>query len=49
MGNEEISVSALDGRLGAVEEEAALSVSPEKVGKVVVLERGGVWRGRVAG
>lgn len=49
MGNEEISVSALEGRLGAVEEGAALSVSPEKVGQVVVLGRRGVWRGRVAG
>lgn len=44
-GNEEISVSALEGRLGAVEEGAALSVSPEKVGQVVVLGRRGVWRG----
>lgn len=49
MGNEEISVSALQGRLGAVKEGSALSVSPEKVGQVVVLGRRGVWGGRVAG
>lgn len=42
MGNEEISVSALDGCLGAVEEGAALSVGPEKVGQVVVLGHQGV-------
>lgn len=50
VGNEEISVSPPEVRLGAVEEGAALSVSPGKVGRVVVVVvgAGGVgWVGLV--
>lgn len=37
VGNEEISVSPPEVRLGAVEEGAASSVSPGKVGRLVVV------------
>lgn len=51
VGNEEISVSPPEVRLGAAEEGAALSVSPGKVGRVVVVVSvgGGVWWGRLPG